>query len=55
MLQNDYKSVLDGDEERPTEYRKKYIKPVIIQEFDLETRAGSVIPSGVDPLELDPW
>ena len=55
MLQDYQVSVPDGEEERPADQRKKYIKPEIINEFDLETRAGSVIPSGVDPLDLDPW
>lgn len=31
-------------------YRKVYVKPEIIQEFDLETKAGS--PLEIDPLDL---
>jgi hypothetical protein len=31
--------------------RKLYVKPQIIHEFDLETKAGS--PLGVDPLDSD--
>lgn len=30
--------------------RKPYIKPAIIQELELETRAGSPIPGFIDPL-----
>ena len=29
-----------------------YTAPAIILEIDLETRAGSVRPSGIDPLDL---
>ncbi len=32
--------------------RKPYIAPAIILELDLETRAGSVLPTGIDPLDL---
>ncbi len=31
--------------------RKSYIKPQIIHEFELETRAGSPLPFGGDPLD----
>ena len=38
--------VVSGEKER-----KPYIKPEIIQEMDLETRAGSPLPLGpIDPL-----
>ena len=29
-----------------------YDAPAIILEIDLETRAGSVLPGGIDPLDL---
>lgn len=32
-------------------FRKSYIKPQIIHEFELETRAGSPLPFGGDPLD----
>lgn len=31
--------------------RKSYVKPQIIHEFELETRAGSPLPFGGDPLD----
>lgn len=33
--------------------RKSYIKPRIIHELELETRAGSPIPLKIDPLDPD--
>ncbi len=35
--------------------RKLYKKPEIIHEFELETRAGSPIPGGIDLLDPDHW
>jgi hypothetical protein len=35
--------------------RKHYTKPKIIHEFELETRAGSPIPGGFDPLDPSSW
>ena len=32
--------------------RKTYIKPEVVEELELETRAGSPIPSIPDPLNL---
>ena len=32
--------------------RKTYIKPEVVEELELETRAGTVIPSVPDPLDL---
>ena len=33
--------------------RKPYIKPAIVNEFELETRAGS--PLNVDPMDPNTW
>ena len=32
--------------------QKPYDSPAIILELDLETRAGSTLPTGIDPLDL---
>jgi hypothetical protein len=32
--------------------RKTYIKPEVVEELDLETRAGTVIPNLQDPLDM---
>jgi hypothetical protein len=35
--------------------KKAYQKPEIIHEFELETRAGSPVPGGFDPLDPGSW
>lgn len=42
---------MSEDKEKDTE-RKPYIKPEIIHELELETRAGT--PTGIDPNIIDP-
>ncbi len=34
--------------------RKTYIKPEVVEELELETRAGSTLPAFTDPLGIDP-
>lgn len=39
----------------PTAEENLYVKPAIIHELKLETRAGSTVPPGIiDPLGIDP-
>ena len=38
---------------KPDDQREEYVKPEIIHELDLETKAGSPMGNPVDPL-LDP-
>jgi hypothetical protein len=40
-------------EEPKNEGRKPYVKPEIIHDLELETRAGSFIDSFPDPLDLE--
>lgn len=42
-----------GEENKLVDERKTYDKPMIIHEFELETRAGS--PLKVDPMDPDIW
>ena len=37
---------------KPDKPRKEYVKPEIIHELDLETKAGSPIGSPIDPLAI---
>jgi hypothetical protein len=39
------------DDVQVSSSRKSYLKPQIIHEFELETRAGSPLPFGGDPLD----
>jgi len=40
----------------PSVEENLYVKPAVIHELKLETRAGSIVPPGgiVDPLGIDP-
>jgi hypothetical protein len=42
-------------EKNKSSTRKRYTKPEIILEFDLETRAGSPLVPGLDLLNTDKW
>jgi hypothetical protein len=48
MVGMDMKKKNLKEKKRTSKNRKQYSKPKIVHEFDLETRAGTVIPPSVD-------
>jgi hypothetical protein len=51
LIENDAMILINPDGNQST--RKPYLKPIITNEFELETLAGS--PMGVDPLDPNTW
>jgi hypothetical protein len=42
--------MIEQEQAVKVENRKLYIKPEIVQELELETRAGSPVPGGFNPI-----